>query len=278
MTRIDAHQHFWTFTDTEFGWIDPSMSILRRDFHPADLEPLCKAAGVDRVVSVQARQSLEETHRLLDLADRHPRIGAVVGWVPLIDPDLHTTLEALSKRPRLTAVRHVLHDEPDDDYCLRDDFNRGLKLLPRYNLAYDVLVFPRHLPQVTRLVDRHPQMTFIVNHLAKPRVRADRFDQQWADAIRTLALRQHVHCKLSGLVTEVRDDSWNIDMLRPYVDTVLNAFGPGRLLFGSDWPVCLLRAGYADWVQAVETLTATLSVHEQTALWGGNARKVYRIP
>lgn len=277
MTRIDTHQHFWTFSDAEFGWIDASMASLRRDFGPADLEPLCDAAGIDRVVAVQARQSLEETRWLLDLADHHPRIGAVVGWVPLIDPHVESTLAALAERPRLTGVRHVLHDEPDDDFCLRDDFNRGLKLLPRYRLAYDLLIFPQHLPQAARLVDRHPRVVFVADHLAKPRVRGGAFDHAWAEAIRDLARREHVYCKVSGLTTEVRDQAWDLDTIRPYVETVLEAFGPGRLMFGSDWPVCLLRTDYVSWARAVATLTASLSDDEQAALWGGNARKVYRV-
>ena len=215
MTRIDAHQHFWTFDQSEYGWIDESMTALRRDFGPADLDPVCEAAGIDRVVSVQARQSLKETRWLLELADRHSRIGAVVGWVPLIDANVERALAPLAEHPRLTGVRHVLHDETDDEYCLRDDFNRGIALLPRYELAYDLLIFPRHLSQATRLVDRHPQVVFVIDHLAKPRVQTGTFDREWADAIRESARRANVYCKISGLVTEVRDTSWSIDLLRP---------------------------------------------------------------
>ncbi len=174
-------------------------------------------------------------------------------------------------------MRHVLHDEADDDYCLREDFNRGIELLPRYGLTYDLLIFPRHLPQAMKLVDRHPQVIFVIDHLAKPRVQAGKYDHEWAGAIRELARRPHVYCKISGLVTEVRDLTWNLDLLRPYVETVMDAFGPDRLLFGSDWPVCLLRTDYIAWTQAVASLTAGFSDEEQAALWGGNAQKVYRI-
>lgn len=285
MARIDAHQHFWSFNEAEYGWIEPSMTPLRRDFGPADLQPLCEAAGVQRVVAVQARQSLAETHALVELAERHALIGAVVGWVPLIDPSLASILDSLATHRVLTGVRHVLHDESDDDYCLRDDFNRGMALLPGYQLAYDLLIFPRHLPQAIRLVDRHPQTVFVVDHLAKPRIEhggAGRFDTAWAQGIRELAKRAHVHCKVSGLCTQIVSEAAlgveaQVALLRPYVETALEAFGPGRLMFGSDWPVCLLRTAYGDWVRTVEALLASLSADEQAALWAGNARKIYRV-
>ena len=279
---IDAHHHFWRYSDEEYGWIPPEWSALRRDFLPADLGRELAAAGVDGVISVQARQSLIETEWLLDLAAQNEFIRGVVGWAPLIAPDLDAHLDRLAAHPaalagKLRAFRHVLQGEPDDAYMLRDDFNRGIRALTRRGFAYDILVFERHLSNTITFVDRHPDQVFIVDHIAKPRVAAGEIEP-WAKNIRELARRPNVACKLSGMVTEADVRKWTLEQLRPYFEIVLEAFGPGRLLFGSDWPVCLAGVGYADWKATVSTALAGLSSAELAAVFGGNARRVYRLP
>ena len=277
---IDSHHHFWRYTDEEYGWIPPGWSALRRDFFPADLAAALASAGVDGVVSVQARQSLVETDWLLGLAAQHAFIRGVVGWVPLIAPDLEAQLDRLAAHPaaaRLRSLRHVLQAEPDDAYMLRDDFNRGIRSLTRRGLAYDILILERHLPNTIAFVDRHPGQTFILDHIAKPRI-ADGELEPWAKHIRELARRPDVACKLSGMVTEADVADWTPAQLQPYFDTVLEAFGPARLLFGSDWPVCLAGVPYDRWKRVVEHWIAPLSAAERAAILGGNALSLYRLP
>jgi L-fuconolactonase len=279
---IDAHHHFWRYSDEEYGWIPPDWSALRRDFLPADLGRELAAAGVDGVISVQARQSLAETEWLLDLAAQHEFIRGVVGWAPLVAPDVDTHLDRLAAHPaalagKLRAFRHVLQGEPDDAYMLRDDFNRGIRALARRGLAYDILVFERHLPNTITFVDRHPDQVFIVDHIAKPRIAAGELEP-WAKNIRELARRPNVSCKLSGMVTEADVRKWTPAQLRPYFEIVLEAFGPGRLLFGSDWPVCLAGVGYPDWKTTVSAALSDLNPSELAAVFGENARRIYRLP
>jgi len=278
---IDAHHHFWRYTDEEYGWIPPDWSALRRDFLPEDLARELAAAGVDGVVTVQARQSLAETDWLLDLAARHAFIRGVVGWVPLVAPDLEQHLDRLAAHPaavagKLRAFRHVLQGEPDDAYMLRDDFNRGIRALTRRGLVYDILIFERHLPNAVTFVDRHPDQAFVVDHIAKPRIATSELEP-WAKNIRELARRPHVACKLSGMVTEADVRTWTPEQLRPYFEVVLEAFGPDRLLFGSDWPVCLAGVGYADWKTTVASALSALSATEHSAVFGGNARRIYGL-
>ena len=275
--RIDSHQHFWNFTEPDFGWIQPNQYILRRDYLPQDLEPLVQSNHLDGCVAVQARQTIAETNWLLDLADEHPFIQGVIGWVPLQDTSGEPWLERYAGNPYLVGVRHVIHDEVDDGFILSESFNAGIRNLQKYQLVYDILIFSIHLPQTIAFVDMHPNQLFVVDHIAKPVIKNDTFDQDWADTIRKLAHREHVYCKLSGIVTEVRDSDWNEDTLRPYFDVALEAFGPERLMFGSDWPVCLLRSEYNNWVYTVKKLTEPLSLHEQNAIWGDTAQKVYAI-
>jgi L-fuconolactonase len=186
-------------------------------------------------------------------------------------------LEKYAEHPKLVGVRHVVHDEPDDDFILRPDFNEGIRNLKKHDLLYDILIFWKHLPQTIRFVDMHPEQPFVVDHIAKPRIVAGAFDSEWAAGIRELARRDNVSCKISGMITEVRDVEWNADALRPYFETVLEAFGPQRVMYGSDWPVCLLRGSYASWVRAVGELASSLSADEQTALWSGNAERIYQL-
>jgi L-fuconolactonase len=275
--QIDSHHHLWKYDPQQYPWITEENRALARDYLPADLEPLIARASIDGTIVVQARQTLEETRWLLELAKSHPFIRAVVGWVPLIDPDIEDVLAELAGETKLQAVRHVLQDEPDDAYMLRDDFDRGISRLAAVNLVYDILIYGRHLKNTTTFVDRHPTQPFVLDHIAKPTIASARFDQEWATQIRELALRDNLVCKFSGVATEVRDPEWTTELIRPYFDTVLQAFGPERLMFGSDWPVCVLRSGYGQWVSTVRELIGELSPTEQSHIMGLTACRVYRL-
>ncbi|MBV8898237.1 MAG: amidohydrolase family protein [Acidobacteriaceae bacterium] len=274
--RIDSHQHFWRYTPEEYGWIDDKMRIIRRDFLPEHLEPEIHSCGIQRVVSVQARQTLEETRWLLDLASAHDFIAGVVGWVPLIADDLPDILAPLAEQRRLKAVRHVLQGEPDDRYMLRADFNRGIDALAEFGLVYDILIFERHLPQTIEFVDRHPRQIFVLDHIAKPRIR-DHVLSPWRENMFRLAERPNVYCKISGAVTEADYNAWTKQDLAPYLDAALEAFGPQRLMFGSDWPVCLVATKYGAWFNLVAEHIQTLSDAEREAILGATASHAYGI-
>jgi L-fuconolactonase len=273
---IDAHQHFWHYTPAEFPWIDGSMDVLQRDYLPGDLLAEIDRAGIGRVVSVQARQSLAETRWLLDLANEHPFVGGVVGWVPLAEPDVARHLDAFSQYAAFKAVRHVVQDEPNDSFLQDGRFNAGVHLLRRYDLAYDLLIRDRQLNEAISFVDRHPTQRFILDHLAKPQIRAA-IHEPWRDQIIDLAQRENVTCKISGMVTEADSRHWNADQLRPYLDNVLAAFGPNRLMFGSDWPVLLLACSYERWHHTVTCWSESLSADEREWLFSRTAATAYRI-
>jgi L-fuconolactonase len=272
---VDAHHHFWRYDPVQYDWIDDALAAIRRDFLPEDLEPTIRSAGVHTVVSVQARQSLAETDFLLEQARRHGFIAGVVGWVPLISPTVAADLELLAAQPKLKGVRHVLQGEPDG-YMLRDEFSRGLTALRPFGLVYDLLIHERQLPQAIALVDRHPDQPFVLDHIAKPRIRAGEIEP-WRTRLRELARRPQVSCKLSGLVTEADFRGWTHEGLRPYVETVIECFGPTRVLFGSDWPVCLVACEYEAWLRVVREYISGMSVDEQAAILGGAARRVYGL-
>jgi len=276
ISRIDAHQHFWKFNAAQYGWIGADQHVLRRDFLPADLEAELAAAGIGGTIAVQAQQDIDETRWLLALADRYPFLQGVVGWAPLIDVNVAATLEQLAAHPKLRAIRHVLHDEADDYYILRDDFNRGVAELKHFGLAYDILILERHLPQTIEFVDRHPSQVFIVDHLAKPRVR-DGLVAPWRENMRELARRPHVYCKVSGLATEADHTRWSEPQLLSYMNIVLEIFGPKRVLFGSDWPVCLLAIGYSKWKDIVAKFAGRLTEEERERIWSASAREAYRL-
>jgi len=271
---IDAHHHFWRYNAREYGWI--SNDALRRDFLPNDLKKEIDAAGINGVVSVQARQTTEETQWLLDLAERNDFIRGVVGWAPLVSPDVQADLERFAARRKLKGVRHVLQDEPDKDYMLRPDFDHGVGLLKNLNLRYDILIYERHLPQAIRLVDRHPTLTFILDHIAKPKI-GENVISPWKQNLRELSRRPNVYCKLSGMVTEADHQNWTPRQLTPYMEAALEAFGPRRLMFGSDWPVCLLACTYQRWYEIVKDFASRLSPAEQDRLLGETAAEAYGI-
>jgi L-fuconolactonase len=272
---IDAHHHFWNYEPKEYGWIDESMHVLRRDFLPQDLELEIKSSRIDGVVSVQARQCIAETDWLLDLANANGYIKGVVGWLPIAATDFESHLIHRIDQSKLKALRHVVQDEAPG-FLDHSGFNNGIRLLKQYDLAYDLLIFEHQLKESIRFVDRHPDQRFVLDHIAKPKIQSNQLDP-WQANIRELAKRANVSCKLSGLVTEADLDCWTEAQLTPYLDTVLEAFGPERLMFGSDWPVCMLATSYQEWTQLIRLMIAPLSMDEQDAIMGITASKIYNL-
>jgi L-fuconolactonase len=251
--------------------------VIRRDFLPAQLEELMHHFGIEGTVVVQARQTLEETIWLLSLSEKHPLIRGVVGWVPLTEgAGVKRHLEHYAANRRLRGVRHVVHDEPDPRYILRDDFNAGVSALEGTGLRYDILIFERHLPAAIEFVDRHPNQVFILDHIAKPRIK-ERILSPWDRNMREIAKRGNVYCKLSGMVTEANPQRWTPRDLQPYIDVVLGAFGPKRIIYGSDWPVVLQAADYARWFGTVQNAIGKLSKTEQERIMGGTAVEAYGL-
>jgi len=275
--KIDSHQHFWHYNLQDYGWMNDAMNIIRRDFLPADLKTLLQENGFSGSVAVQARQSLEETNWLLKLANEHQHILGVVGWVDLCSADAETQISRFAAHPKACGLRHVLHDEPDPHFMLRKDFMRGVNLLPKYNLAYDILIFHSHLENTLQFVDSLSQkQTFVVDHIAKPLI-SQGVISPWKEHITELAQRANVYCKLSGMITEADWKSWTTDQLKPYLDVVFEAFGPDRLMIGSDWPVCLVAGSYKQTMQVVMDYIAQLNEVEQNKITGGNAKVVYNL-
>jgi L-fuconolactonase len=272
---IDAHHHFWRYRAEEFGWIDDGMQPLRRDFLPDDLLALLPAAGVDGTVVVQALQTVTETEWLLAMARATPQICGVVGWVPLCEADTDAHLQRLAAEPLLKGVRHVVQAECDG-FLANPRFNAGVSLLKEYGLVYDMLIFDRQLAEAICFVDRHPNQSFVLDHLAKPRIAAGEIDL-WRRNICALAQRPHVSCKLSGMVTEADPKKWTPKQLDPYVDAVLEAFGSERLMIGTDWPVLTVGCDYARWWELARSWIAPLSESEQSAILGMTAQRVYGL-
>jgi len=279
--RIDAHQHFWRYSPADYAWIDERMDVLKRDFLPSDLRTALSASDLDGCVAVQARQDVEETAWLLQLAEENDFVRGVVGWVDLRAPDVREQLGRLHEHPRLRGVRHVVQDEPDDEFLLGDAFCRGIAEVGRLGLCYDLLIFPRQLPAAVRFVERFPEQTFILDHMAKPAVDGDPSTAAFADwerHVRTLAAHPRLYCKVSGLVTEAPWNGWKARDFHPYLDVVFDAFGEDRLMFGSDWPVCLLAArDYATVAELVNGSTAELSSAARAKLFGRNAAVAYGL-
>jgi L-fuconolactonase len=272
---IDTHQHFWKYDATAYDWIDDSMAALRRDFLPSDLEREMAVASVQTSIAVQARQSLEETDWLLELADRHPFIAGVVGWVDLQADGVDAELERLSQLPKLLGLRHIVQGELDG-FLERPAFRRGVGCLERHGLTYDILVYARQLPAAVTFARAFPRQPFVLDHLGKPDVRGNGY-QVWRRHFGRLAELPNVCCKLSGLVTEADWTSWTSETLRPYLDAALEAFGPSRLMIGSDWPVCLVAATYGDVMGLVRDAIGEYSVDERAQILSGTAREFFRL-
>lgn len=274
--RIDSHQHFWNYSAAEYPWISAGMERLACDHLPADLEAVARPVGVVGSVAVQARQSLAETRWLLSLAKKHPFIRGVVGWVDLRSEHVADDLAILADDEKFVGVRHVVQDEPDPRFVLGEAFVRGVRALHRFGLTYDLLIYPHQLPAAIDLVGLLPEQPFVLDHLAKPRIKTGEIDP-WRHDIEALARHDNVCCKVSGLVTEAAWGGWKPADFTPYLDVVLAAFGPERLMFGSDWPVCLLSGAYADVVGLAKEFFSRLSAAEQALVWGGTATRFYGL-
>ena len=274
--RIDAHHHLWRYSKKDYGWIGPGMEALARDFLPGDLEKELRASGIDGCVAVQVRQTTEETEWLLQLASESNLIRGVVGWAPIASTEFAGVLEKWTDREKLKGLRHIIQDEPDDDFIYRKDFNAGIARLAGTGLVYDLLIYERHLAAAIDFVDRHPRQVFVLDHIAKPRIK-ERVLQPWRSRIFDLAKRDNVYCKISGMVTEADWTQWTAAGLQPYLDAVFEAFGANRLMFGSDWPVCLLASSYRRWCDTVLEFIASLSRSEKDLILGGVAKKVYSL-
>ena len=273
--KLDAHQHFWRYRAAEFDWLQGPLAALQRDFLPSDLAPLLAAAGVDGTIAVQARQTLEETRWLLGLAQGNAIIRGVVGWVPLADPQIGPILDGLVTDTRLRGVRHVAQGQPPG-FLDAPAFNAGIRAVTARRLTYDLLIFAHQLEEATRFVDRHPHQAFVLDHIAKPVVE-NVPPAAWRQQLRELARRENVSCKFSGVVTEVPGGQWTATLLRPYWEEALAAFGPPRLMFGSDWPVCLAASDYGRWHTFVTDCTAALAPAEQASVLGGTAATFYGL-
>jgi L-fuconolactonase len=276
MMKIDAHQHFWAYNANDYGWMGPGMEILKKNHLPNHLQPLLEKIGIDGTVAVQARQIIEETRWLLELARQYPFIKGVVGWVDLRSPQLDEQLTLFKAHPKFCGVRHVIHDEPDDAFLLRNNFIRGIGMLAEFDLTYDLLLFPKHLLAAYELVSKFPAQPFVVDHLAKPLIK-DGIREPWATDLRRLAENPNVYCKVSGMVTEADWHAWQPADFQPYLDIVFEAFGPERIMLGSDWPVCTVAGSYTDIVSIIVDYIQQFSADEQAGVLGRNAMKFYGL-
>ncbi|MFC2138842.1 amidohydrolase family protein [Bacteroidota bacterium] len=273
---IDAHQHFWKYNPLEYSWINDKMNVLKRDFLPDDLINELKQLNFNGSIAVQARQSLEETRWLLVLAGKYDFIKGVVGWVDLCSPEVEDQLIDFSRNKKLVGVRHVIHDEPDDKFMERSDFQLGISLLSKYDLTYDLLIFPKHLTLATELVTLFPNQKFVLDHIAKPLIK-DQVFSPWDKDIIKLANLPNVYCKLSGLVTEADWKNWKQDDFNYYLDTVFNCFGEDRLMIGSDWPVCTIAGEYKEVMALVLNYIKQFSSEVQNKFFSKNCKRIYQI-
>lgn len=273
---VDSHQHFWRFDPARDSWITDQMAALRRDFMPSDIAPELAANRVDATVAVQVDQSETETQFLLDLARSHSFIAGVVGWIDLLAPDLERRLEHYRQFPKLRGFRHIVQGEPDD-FLLREDFRRGVATLANFGFTYDVLVYARQLPAAVDFVRRLPHQHLVVDHIAKPDHSAPGALTQWERHMRAIAAEPNVMCKLSGLITEADWRSWRPEQFQPHLEIVWDAFGPHRLMFGSDWPVCLLAGAYAQVKQLIEDFLSGRPAAEREAVFEGTAAAFYGL-
>jgi L-fuconolactonase len=273
---IDAHHHLWSYNQMDYGWMNDSMLVLKRDYLPEDLELELQKTGVGGTVVVQARQSQEETSWLLALADKHSFIKGVVGWLDLLSPELNSRLKKFAAHPKLVGLRHVIHDETDDDFMLRPEFKRGIAALEEYNLSYDLLLFPRHLRRAIELVEEFPTQCFVLDHMGKPLIKSG-IMEPWEFDIASLAEHPNVWCKLSGMVTEADLKNWSYEDLLPYMKVVLNAFGTDRIMLGSDWPVCRLAGEYSEVMKVAQKFIESLNEVDRDKILKQNAVDCYQL-
>jgi len=274
--NIDAHQHFWIYNPVKDSWIDDSMKMLRKNFLPEDLFPLLKKNNIDGTVAVQADQSEEETNFILGLAEKNPWILGVVGWVNLKDKNADSRIEHFSHYKKLKGFRHIVQAEPDENFMLGEGFMRGINFLKSFNFTYDILIYPKQLPSAIKVSEKHPEQKFVLDHIAKPNIK-DGIFEPWAAGIKELASNKNVYCKLSGLITEADHKNWKQEDIYPFLDVVFNAFGYDRLLFGSDWPVCLLAGSYSRVKNLILNYLLNTTLENREKIFGGNARIFYNI-
>lgn len=274
--KIDSHQHFWKYHPVKDAWITEEMAVIQNDFMPEDLEPLLKESGIDGCVAVQADQSENETHFLLDLMKQHSFIKGVVGWVDLRAENIEERLDYFSQFKELKGFRHIVQSEPEIDFLLRDDFCRGISKLRKYGYTYDILIYTKHIKNAVEFAKRFPDQPFVVDHIAKPFIK-DQLIDEWAHDMRAFAPMEHVYCKISGLITEADWVNWKFEHFKKYIDIALDIFGIDRVMFGSDWPVCLVGASYAETCQILRQNTLELSEDENKKLWGQNCIDFYKL-
>jgi L-fuconolactonase len=273
--RIDTHQHFWMYTAETYSWIDPT-SAVARDFSPTELEPELAAAGIESTVLVESRSDPSETGRLLGIAEQATFVRGVVGWLPLVDANVEALIDQHAENPKLRGLRHAIAAEADPEFMFRDDFNRGIALLSSRGLRFDLLLVPGNLSRASAFVDRHPNQIFVLDHFGKPFIK-DRQLEPWRTDFVELSRRPNVYCKVSGLVNEADLLNWQPSDFEPYLDVALEAFTPQRLMFGSDWPMCLMGGTYARWYQTATDWLAALSPSEQARILGGTAVEAYGL-
>src|SRR6187551_1467077 len=270
---VDAHQHFWRYEPAKESWITDAMSVIKRDFLPADLKPILTKHNFDGCIAVQVDQSEQETHSLLFHSDHHDFIKGVVGWVDLMSPDLRDRLDYFSQFKKLKGIRHIIQSEPSG-FMLRPEFIRGVKILQEYNLAYDLLIYHHQLEEALLFVQQFPNLKIVIDHMAKPSIRTKE-KTHWELSMAAMATFENVHCKISGMVTEAEWSSWKPEDFFPYLDELFESFGPSRLLYGSDWPVCLLAATYDQQLDIIQQYLGSLTNNEKLLVMGENARRFY---
>ena len=274
--KIDAHQHFWKYNASDYSWISDGMEVLKNDFLPENLQPELAKAGFDGSIAVQARQSLEETRWLLDYAAKYDFIKGVVGWIDLCSEAAHKQLVEFADNKKFVGARHVIHDEPDDRFMLSEPFLRGMEILGRYDLVYELLIYPKHIPIADELISAFPGQKFVLDHIAKPQI-SEGILSPWNEGIQKLARHPNLHCKLSGMVTEAGWYTWKKKDFKPYLDIIFSSFGPSRLMIGSDWPVCILSSGYDKTMNIVIDYIANLDRKENDMIMGNNALRIYNL-
>lgn len=277
MQRIDSHQHFWRYDPIRDNWITSNMSVIARDFLPADLFPILQKNGIDGSVLVQTCHMEEDNRFMLELAEQNDFIKGVVGWVNLQSIRVEDKLKYYHDRhPKMKGFRHVLQSDPDDQLMLRDSFKRGISLLDKYNFTYDILIYPKHLTYAAQLVAEFPDQKFVLDHLAKPQIKTKEI-ASWKKDIEALSKNSNVYCKVSGMLTEADWYTWKTEDFTPYLDTVFNAFSINRVMYGSDWPVCKLAGGYNRAMEILQIYTSRFSEKEQNQFFGGNAIEFYNL-
>ena len=273
--RIDSHQHFWKYDSVRDNWIDDSMAIIRKDFLPKDLKPILESNKIDGCIAVQADQSEDETLFLLKLAHENSFIKGVVGWVDLCSEDIEGRLEYFSQFEKFCGVRHIVQAEPKG-FLLNKKFQNGIKLLGKYNLTYDILVYHNQLEEVIEFVQKFPNQKFVLDHIGKPSIKTNKIES-WKNQFQKLAKSPNVYCKISGLVTDAKLNYWEYDDFEPYLDVVINSFGTERVMFGSDWPVCLLSGNYEKVLEILDRYISHLTEDDKELIMGNNSLKFYNI-